>query len=87
MREHLIDAAFTDRVEAHHSLVTACSDDPDPLQGFADYVRGLCALQTADPTFVEVLTMTFPGGAVETRRAEATRGALGIISRARGLSA
>ncbi|MFI8536217.1 TetR/AcrR family transcriptional regulator [Streptomyces aquilus] len=83
MREQFIDAVFTDRVEAHHSLVAACSDDPDTWQGFADYVPGLSALRAADPTFVEVLTMTFPGGVVETRRAEAARGALRIISRAR----
>ncbi|MGP4048878.1 TetR/AcrR family transcriptional regulator [Streptomyces sp. 2A115] len=82
-RERLIDAVYTDRVEAHHSLVTACSNDPDPWQGFADYVQCVCARQIADPTFVEVLTMTFPAGAVETRRAEASRGALGLISRAK----
>ncbi|MCQ4205952.1 TetR/AcrR family transcriptional regulator [Streptomyces longispororuber] len=81
-RERLIDAVFLDRVEAHHRLVTACSDDPDPWQGFADYVRCVCALQAADPTFVEALTMTFPAGVVETRRAAAARGALGLISRA-----
>ncbi|MFK0120848.1 TetR/AcrR family transcriptional regulator [Streptomyces sp. NPDC090994] len=81
-REDLIDAVFTDRVDAHRAAVAAALDETDPWQGFAGYVQSLCALQAADPGFIEILTLAFPAGDLERRRAEAADGALRIISRA-----
>ncbi|MBT2409025.1 helix-turn-helix transcriptional regulator [Streptomyces sp. ISL-12] len=81
-REDLIDAVFTDRVDAHLAAVAAALDETDPWQGFTGYVQSLCALQAADPGFIEVLTLAFPAGDLERRRAEAADGALRIISRA-----
>jgi len=34
--------------------------DPDPWHGFCRYVSSLCAMQTSDRGFSDVLTMTFP---------------------------
>ncbi|MEV5610626.1 helix-turn-helix domain-containing protein [Streptomyces sp. NPDC052225] len=82
-KELLIEAAFMDRVNVYSNLVTTCADDPDPWQGFTDYVQCVCTLQAADPDFVEVLTITLPAGVVETRRAEADRGVLDLIARAK----
>lgn len=79
----LIDAVFMDRVSVYSTLVTTCSKDPDPWQGFTDYVQCVCTLQAADPAFVEVLTIALPSSAVESRRAAAGHGVLELISRAK----
>ncbi|WP_307804814.1 TetR/AcrR family transcriptional regulator [Streptomyces sp. VRA16 Mangrove soil] len=82
-KELLIEAVFKDRVDVYNNLVTTCSKNPDPWQGFTDYVQCVCTLQASDPAFLEVLTLTFPDGTVETRRAEAERRVLDLISRAK----
>ncbi|MEU1232270.1 helix-turn-helix domain-containing protein [Streptomyces sp. NPDC005828] len=79
----LIEAAFTDRVNLYNTLVTTCSKDPDPWQGFTDYVQCVCTLQASDPAFLEVLTLTLPDGVLEQRRAAADHGVLHLISRAK----
>ncbi|MEU9317231.1 helix-turn-helix domain-containing protein [Streptomyces sp. NPDC048295] len=82
-KDLLIEAVFKDRVDLYNNLVTTCSKDPDPWQGFTDYVQCVCTLQASDPAFLEVLPLTFPDGIVETRRAEADRLVLDLISRAK----
>jgi AcrR family transcriptional regulator len=82
-REDLISAVFTDRMDAYAAVTAAALADPDPWRGFTGYVSAICAMQSADRGFADVLTMTFPAAKpLEARRAQAHRGLLELISRA-----
>ncbi len=83
-KEELVDAVFSDRMQAYADAVTAAMDDPDPWKGFVGYIEAACAMQAADNGFADVLTMTFPTAkALERLRNEAYEGMLGLIDRAK----
>lgn len=83
-RDELINAVFTDRMEAYAAATATALADPDPWHGFTHYVETICAMQAADRGFAGVLTVSFPGAtAVEARRAESYRGFLKLIHRAK----
>jgi AcrR family transcriptional regulator len=83
-REDLINAAFADRMDDYLALTAQALDDPDPWHAFTRYVEAVCAMQAADRGFAAVLSMTFPAAeALEARRAEAYRGFLELIARAK----
>ncbi|HEX6355654.1 helix-turn-helix domain-containing protein [Actinophytocola sp.] len=83
-REELINAVFTDRMDAYAAATAEALADPDPWHGFTHYIQTICAMQAADRGFAAVLTMTFPTAkALETRRAESYEGFLELISRAK----
>ncbi|MDX2933280.1 TetR/AcrR family transcriptional regulator [Streptomyces ipomoeae] len=83
-KEELVDAVFSDRMDAYADAVTVALDDPDPWNGFVGYIEAACAMQAADNGFADVLTMTFPTAKVlEQRRNEAYEGMLRLIDRAK----
>ncbi|NJP96090.1 TetR/AcrR family transcriptional regulator [Nonomuraea sp. FMUSA5-5] len=83
-REELINAVFTDRMDAYAATTAEALADPDPWHGFVGFIRSVCAMQAADRGFAAVLAMTFPAAkALEARRAEAYHGFLELISRAK----
>lgn len=59
-REDLIEAVFTDRLEAMAGLGRDALADPDPWHGFAGYLTGVCELQSADRGFNQVAARGLP---------------------------
>jgi AcrR family transcriptional regulator len=83
-REDLINAVFADRMDHYLALTAQALADPDPWHAFIHYVTSVCAMQAADRGFATVLSMTFPTAeGLEARRAEAYRGFLELIARAK----
>jgi AcrR family transcriptional regulator len=83
-RDELVNAVFTDRMEAYAAATAAALADPDPWHGFTHYVETICAMQASDRGFAGVLTVSFPGAtALEARRAESYHGFLELIGRAK----
>ncbi len=58
-RASLIAAAFGDKMRAYASAAAEALADPDPWQGFCGYVRRVCAMQSGDRGFADLLTLTF----------------------------
>jgi AcrR family transcriptional regulator len=83
-KEELIDAVFTDRMDAYAEMVAVALADPDPWSGFVGYIQTACAMQAADSGFADVLITSFPGAkAVEKRRNEAYAAMVELIARAK----
>jgi AcrR family transcriptional regulator len=83
-REDLINAVFADRMDDYLALMAQALADPDPWHAFTKYVEAVCAMQATDRGFAAVLSMTFPAAAqLEARRAEAYRGLVELIARAK----
>jgi AcrR family transcriptional regulator len=53
-RAALIEAVFADRLEKIAGFALRALADPDPWQGFADYLADVCELQAADRGFNDV---------------------------------
>ncbi len=71
-RADLVAAAFEEKMWRFADGARRALDDPDPWHGFCRYVTSLCAMQSTDRGFSEVLTMTFPAVArFEAARAQA----------------
>ncbi|MEU5263070.1 TetR/AcrR family transcriptional regulator [Amycolatopsis sp. NPDC021455] len=83
-RDDLINAVFADRMDGYAAATAEALADPDPWHGFTRYLETICAMQAADRGFAAVLAMSFPAAKeLETRRAEAYRGFLKLIHRAK----
>ncbi|MET8163727.1 helix-turn-helix domain-containing protein [Streptomyces sp. NPDC005329] len=83
-RDELINAVFTDRMDAYAGAVAKALADPDPWQGFTGFIHAVCAMQAADRGFADVLTMSFPAAkALEARRNESYNAFVELITRAR----
>ncbi len=83
-RERLVEAVFVDRMDEFAATTARALTDPDPWQGFTQYISTVCAMQAADRGFADVLTLTFPGAEVlEARRAKSYVAFLELISRAK----
>ncbi|MDX3192780.1 helix-turn-helix domain containing protein [Streptomyces sp. MN03-5084-2B] len=84
-REDLINAVFADRMDGYAAAIAEALADPDPWHGFTRYLESICAMQAADRGFAAVLAMSFPAARdLEARRAEAYRGFLKLVRRAKG---
>jgi AcrR family transcriptional regulator len=59
-RADLVAGAFEEKMWLFAAGARNALKDPDPWQGFCRYVSSLCAMQTGDRGFSDVLTMTFP---------------------------
>jgi AcrR family transcriptional regulator len=62
-RDALIEAVFTDRLEATVAIAQEALAQPDPWAAFAGYVTGICALQAADRGFRQVAARGMPDSA------------------------
>jgi AcrR family transcriptional regulator len=58
-RASLIAAAFGDKMRAYADAAAEALAEPDPWQGFCGYVRRVCAMQSGDRGFADLLTLTF----------------------------
>ncbi|WP_030437575.1 TetR/AcrR family transcriptional regulator [Actinoplanes subtropicus] len=58
-RESLIAAAFGDKMRAYADAAAEALAAPDAWQGFCGYVRRVCAMQSGDRGFADLLTITF----------------------------
>jgi AcrR family transcriptional regulator len=82
-REDLLAFVFEDRIESCAATIDAARAIADPWQGFASYIRQLCALQIEDRAFTTVLLHTFPENSqLEHERQRATEGLRALIRRA-----
>jgi AcrR family transcriptional regulator len=59
-RADLVAGAFEEKMWLFATGARKALKDPDPWHGFCRYVSSLCAMQTSDRGFSDVLTMTFP---------------------------
>jgi AcrR family transcriptional regulator len=59
-RADLVAGVFEEKMWRFATGARKALQDPDPWHGFCRYVASLCAMQTADRGFSDVLTMTFP---------------------------
>ncbi|NHI17544.1 TetR/AcrR family transcriptional regulator [Microbacterium excoecariae] len=84
----LIEAVFTEKMDAYLSATRVALGESDAWQGFVDYITMVCGMQATDRGFADVMITTFPGAeSFEERRREAYEGFLAIIERARGTGA
>jgi AcrR family transcriptional regulator len=58
-RASLIAGAFTDKMAAYARVSAEALAHDDPWKGFCAYVRQVCAMQSGDRGFADVLTVTF----------------------------
>jgi AcrR family transcriptional regulator len=59
-RSDLVAAAFEPKMRAYAAAAQAAVAEEDPWEGFATFVRAVCAMQAADAGFADVLALTFP---------------------------
>lgn len=83
-RGDLIGAAFSDKMREYADAVEVALGDPDPWHGFCGYLETVCALQSTDHGFADLLTLTFPGvGRLQSERDRAHAGFVELIQRAK----
>lgn len=68
-RADLVAAAFEQKMTSYAEAARDALAQPDPWQGFCDYVERVCAMQAEDRGFTTVLTLSFPAA----KRFEAER--------------
>lgn len=83
-REDLIEAVFTDRLEAMAALAAHALADDDPWRGFAGYLTAVCELLAADRGFNEVAARGLPPSPAAQRLQEEGQAAVTrLLDRAR----
>jgi AcrR family transcriptional regulator len=87
-RPALIAAALGEKMTAYAEAAAEALADPDPWQGFCGYVRRVCAMQSGDRGFADLLTVTFVAvnpavEELENRRNSAFRDWVTIVHRAK----
>jgi AcrR family transcriptional regulator len=83
-RTDLVAVAFEEKMWAFADGARQALADPDPWHGFCHYVESLCAMQSSDRGFRDVLTMTFPPlGRFEAARRQAYADFAELIDRAK----
>ena len=87
-RAELVAGAFEEKMWLFATGARKALDDPDPWHGFCRYVSSLCAMQTSDRGFSDVLTMTFPSVArFEAARVQAYEAFSELTTRAQDAGA
>ena len=59
-RANLIAASFERKMGEYAAAVEVALDDPDPWGGFCRLMNQLCAMQAADASLQDLMTMRFP---------------------------
>jgi AcrR family transcriptional regulator len=59
-REDLLAATFAEKMCRYADAIDEAADNPDPWEGFCTYVTQVCAMQSADRGFTDLLTQAFP---------------------------
>jgi AcrR family transcriptional regulator len=82
-RADLVAGAFEEKMWLFATGARKALKDPDPWHGFCRYISSLCAMQTSDRGFSDVLTMTFPSVTrFEAARVQAYEDVLELTRRA-----
>jgi AcrR family transcriptional regulator len=83
-RADLLAGAFEDKMRLFADGARRALNDPDPWHGFCRFVTTLCAMQSSDRGFNDVLTMTFPKvTAFESARNEGYVAVAELVKRAK----
>src|SRR5829696_4290050 len=83
-RDDLVAAAFEDKMSAYAAAIEDALADPDPWQGFCDYIERVCRMQADDRGFADVLTLTFPTAkALEEERDRSAKAVAKLLMRAK----
>jgi AcrR family transcriptional regulator len=87
-RVSLIAAAFCEKMIAYADAAADALAEPDAWVGFCVYVRRVCALQSSDRGFADLLTHTFTAAnpaiqELEDRRSSAYRDWLTLVRKAK----
>lgn len=87
-RGSLIAAALGDKMTAYAEAAAQALAEPDPWQGFCGYVRRVCAMQSGDRGFADLLTVTFSAvnpavEHLEDQRGSALRDWITIVHKAK----
>jgi len=95
-RASLIAAALGDKMTAYAEAAEQALAEPDPWEGFRGYVRRVCAMQSGDRGFADLLTVTFAAvnpaieqavdpaiELLEERRSSALRNWIAIVRKAK----
>ncbi len=87
-RAELVAAAFEPKMQAYVAATRAAIAHADAWEGFAGFVRAVCAMQAADAGFADVLALTFPATAeLDRRLRHATAGLDQLVQRAKAQGA
>jgi AcrR family transcriptional regulator len=88
-RAHLVRAVFAGRLRVYRDAARAALEDDDPWQGFADFVRTVCALQASDRGLAELVTIIGgePGDALDAVRVSTLADFRRLIARAQRAAA
>jgi AcrR family transcriptional regulator len=87
-RADLLAGAFEQKMLLFATGARRALQDPDPWHGFCRYVTSLCAMQTTDRGFADVLSMTFPSVATfEAARTQAYEDFSELMKRAQAAGA
>ncbi len=87
-RADLVAGVFEEKMWLFATGARKALKDPDPWHGFCRYVMSLCAMQSADRGFSDVLTMTFPSAArFEAARVQAYADFSELMNRAQAAGA
>lgn len=87
-RADLLAGAFEEKMWIFASGARRALKDADPWRGFCRFVKDLCAMQSVDRGFNEVLTMTFPKvTGFEAARNEAYGAIVELVERAQSSGA
>src|SRR5215218_9116512 len=85
-RDDLVAAAFEDKMSAYAAAIEDALADPDPWQGFCDYIERVCRMQADDRGFADVLTLTFrTAKALEKERDRSAKAVAELLVRAKAL--
>jgi AcrR family transcriptional regulator len=83
-REDLIAATFADRMSEYAAAIETALENPDPWDGFSEYMRHVCAMQAGDRGFTDVMTQSFPTAkTLEAERAQTFRRFSELVDRAK----
>jgi AcrR family transcriptional regulator len=83
-RDDLVAAVFADKMTAYRTAITDALAAPDPWDGFREFIERVCAMQTSDRGFTDVLTRWFPAAAdLEAQRDRVARDFATLIGRAK----
>jgi AcrR family transcriptional regulator len=87
-RASLIATAFGDKMTAYADAAADALAEPDPWEGFCGYVRRVCAMQSGDRGFADLLTITFAAAnpaikELENRRSSAYRDWFTLVHKAK----
>jgi AcrR family transcriptional regulator len=87
-REDLIAATFATAMTAYADAAAAAARDPDPWNGFRDFLRYVCRIPQHDRGFGQVLTTMFPGvEALEAQRQRGLREFIRLVRKAKAAGA